>query len=245
MRVLVRCADVLVRCSMHFGAHVQELARHEIQLVADVPGVGANLMDHGVCPVQFRLNQPNKIMLGNPGIPGIAFFQSEIDLGRNAKTGAVRGPDIQLVLTLGMSADGAPKQSVQDIEQAVATVKSDPALQELYKAAVLKGREERSAGLHGSGVTDAASIDTVLNRPQSRGVVSLRDSCPHTLPIVDGRWLQHPDDVESQLCGLRKIRSIICQQPMAGLVAEITASTEFVLTRCVLQFRRFDLLHKT
>ena len=204
-----------------------ELARHCIKQVADAPGVGQNLMDHGVCPVQLRMRTPRKSTAGNPGIPGIAFFQSATDAARNAR---VPSPDIQLVLTCGVSADGAPKAAVTAVERSVPGVKSgeDPLMHELYRTAVLKGQQQREAALQGDGATDAASIDTVLNRPQSRGFVALQDGDPHTPPVVDGRWLHHQDDVESQLCGLRRIRDILAAEPLAELVDQVTAPPGFM-----------------
>ena len=50
-----------------------------------------------------------------------------------------------------------------------------------------------------AGKTSDMSVDTVLNRPMSTGSVYLRDSDPHSQPKIDGRWLSHPDDVDTQV----------------------------------------------
>ena len=44
-----------------------------------------------------------------------------------------------------------------------------------------------------------AFLDTVLNRPQSRGTISLKDANIHSLPLINGNWLQDQDDVKSQV----------------------------------------------
>ena len=58
------------------------LAAHNIPVVSPSHAVGKGLQDHGVCPVHLRLKTPGKIVLGNAGIPGIAFFQSRLDKER-------------------------------------------------------------------------------------------------------------------------------------------------------------------
>jgi len=78
-----------------------------------------------------------------------------------------------------------------------------------YRAAIARGQSERGAERSKTQASDAASIDTVLNRPQSRGSVSLRSADPHELPLVDGRWLSHPDDVASQVSGIKKIQELL------------------------------------
>ena len=84
-----------------------------------------------------------------------------------------------------------------------------------------QSRAKSAASAPGAGSTALASVDTVLNRPQSRGKVSLQDADPASPPAVDGRWLSHPDDVATQVCGLRKIRELVAAGPFAELVAEV------------------------
>ena len=212
------------------------LSHHKIPVVSRSHAVGKGLQDHGVCPVHLRLKTAGKVLLGNAGIPGIAFFQSGLDKER-AKTdvsGVPRGPDVQLVMCARGSADGAPKQAVQSAEREYPTIKHDCADGSNERAAlrmqqaVAAGRLQRDAGAVGNGLTDAASIDTVLNRPQSRGTVTLADKSPSSLPVVNGNWLSHPDDVARQLCGLHKIRDILQAGPFADAVAEVVAPAKFL-----------------
>lgn len=72
------------------------------------------------------------------------------------------------------------------------------------------------------------SVDTVLNRPMSTGSVYLRDSDPHSQPKIDGRWLSHPDDVDTQVCGLKKIREIVRVGPLNDVIAEVTSPANFL-----------------
>jgi len=244
----------------------QQLHRHGIRCVAAVPAVGEGLQDHGVCPVQLRLRERLPLLGGSNGIPGIAFFRSAVDAARARAARAARGgcagrggggggdaggggddeaaegeSDVQLVMTSRVCAGAAVKGTVQQLERSVPRLKQRGAPWEArYAAAVAAGRAARAASEAGDGRSDAASIDTVLNRPQSRGRVALRDADPHSAPLVDGRWLSHPDDVETQLCGLRKIRDVLLAEAKAGegagegalpfgaLVAEVTSPAGFL-----------------
>lgn len=221
------------------------LARHNIPIVTPSHAVGKGLQDHGVCPVHLRLKTPGKILLGNAGIPGIAFFQSSLDKVRakDDASGIPRGPDVQLVMCARGSADGSPKQAVQAAEREFPRLKTaaltDSRTSLQMQAAVSEGRLQRRTGAVGSGFTDAASIDTVLNRPQSRGVVTLADSNPSSPPIVDGKWLSDPDDVERQLCGLHKIRDILSHGRFAASVAAVVAPARFMTTATDAELRAY------
>lgn len=195
-----------------------ELVHHGIPTIVKSVGVGKGLQDHGVCPVSFTLREPLWPSLGEFGIPGIAFFRSDVE---SSKEHARDGPDIQLVFTAMGTAAGAPKRAVQHAEQVLPAIKSKGVFsQGLYNLAVLVGRFERWMW---RGPTAAASIDTVLNRPISRGTVALRSSNPEDHPLVNGQWLSHPDDVRSQVAGLRKIREILTTEPLKTIILRVEA----------------------
>ena len=243
-REVILCAGALATPLLlmraGFGPRA-ELARHCIACCVDSPNVGVGLQDHGVCPVTFRLKTARKIALGSCGIPGIAFLRSATDERRAQRlygdenddaTGVRRSgardgsTDTQLVFTSRGTADGAPKQYLQRVERSsplLVGVKSNWLLDPLRRAAIALGRRERSRAARGDGYTDAASIDTVLNRPQSRGTVRLRSSAPDDLPLVDGRWLSSRDDVRTQIEGLRTIGALMRTKAMREIVAEVIA----------------------
>jgi choline dehydrogenase len=62
---------------------------------------------------------------------------------------------------------------------------------------------------HGYGVIAIAS------RPKSRGAVTLASPDPATAPVIDPRYLEHPDDMATLVFGLRLARRILAAPPFA------------------------------
>jgi len=52
-------------------------------------------------------------------------------------------------------------------------------------------------------------------RPQSRGSVTLADADARTPPVIDPRFLSHPDDLEVMVRGFKLVRSIFAQPAFA------------------------------
>lgn len=51
--------------------------------------------------------------------------------------------------------------------------------------------------------TSSFSIDPVLLRPKSRGFIKLRSRNPYEHPLIDPRYLSHPQDVATIVEGMR------------------------------------------
>lgn len=47
------------------------------------------------------------------------------------------------------------------------------------------------------------SIDPVLLRPKSRGYLKLRSRDPYQHPLIDPRYLSHPDDIKTIIAGMK------------------------------------------
>ncbi|MGB1465605.1 MAG: GMC family oxidoreductase, partial [Alcanivorax nanhaiticus] len=51
-------------------------------------------------------------------------------------------------------------------------------------------------------------------RPKSRGNITLRDANPRSPALIDPRFLEHPDDMEGMLRGLKAMRNIMGQDAL-------------------------------
>ncbi|HER27114.1 MAG TPA: glucose-methanol-choline oxidoreductase, partial [Rhodospirillales bacterium] len=160
-----------------------ELRRHGISVVHDLPGVGQNLQDHldfvmawkskstdlmgiglrgGVNLIKAMLQwrRDGTGMIATPYAEGAAFIRTTPDLNR---------PDIQLHFVIAMVEDHARK---------------------LYT---------------GYGF----SCHACVLRPRSRGEVGLNDIDPLSAPRINPRYLSHQDDEKTLLKGVRKMREIL------------------------------------
>ena len=93
----------------------------------------------------YRLKKPRKIYLANVGIPGIAFYQSEIEKERfkripvdtNNRPSVDLGPDIQLVQTSRNGTHGDVKANIQAAELLIGpSIKESRLLKWIYNSII-------------------------------------------------------------------------------------------------------------
>ncbi|XP_071533017.1 glucose dehydrogenase [FAD, quinone]-like [Panulirus ornatus] len=174
----------------------EHLQYHGIPLVANVPGVGQNLNDHPYLSgptwtvkngsayhildtlrpniIKQYINQRDGLLSIPISIEGYAWPLSEV--------GDPSWPEVQvafLPFTLGND-NGLITPYVLGIKQ------------ELYKSYFTP-----LAGLEGF------SIGPTLNRPKSRGSVTLNSSDPFDSPIIHTNYFSHPDDIAAVVRGIR------------------------------------------
>jgi choline dehydrogenase len=63
-----------------------------------------------------------------------------------------------------------------------------------------------------------ATVNPCVLRPKSRGELRLRSTDPANAPIIDPRYLSHPDDLRLSIAGLRKARDILSAPAFARYV---------------------------
>jgi choline dehydrogenase len=170
------------------GAH---LADHGIPVVADRPGVGANLQDHMELYLQFASRQP------------ITLYK-HWNLWGKATIGA------QWLFTgTGL---GASNQF-----EACAFIRSRagvdyPDIQ--YHFLPMAVRYDGKAAAEGHGFQ--AHVGPM--RSKSRGSVTLRSADPDAPPVIRFNYMSHPDDWEDFRTCIRLTREIFAQDAMAPFV---------------------------
>jgi len=67
---------------------------------------------------------------------------------------------------------------------------------------------------------DAMGASVYRVRPASRGEVRLKSADPLSAPAFIPNYLEHPEDIEATLSGVRKLREIMATQPLAARVRQ-------------------------
>ncbi|MDB5827323.1 MAG: alkJ [Variovorax sp.] len=169
------------------------LSAHGIEVVHDMPGVGANLQDHPTVQVSNLNPTAESYAYSMRTMPRIAtaplnyLFRRRGMLASNAAEagGFMRTqpgldrPDIQMTFVVGL------------------------------KAAVAK-----LPAVHGM------MLMVHLMRPSSRGRLVLRSSNPTDRPLLHPDFLAHQADIDTLMRGVREARRILAAQPLASFTGE-------------------------
>jgi len=168
----------------------QELQRHGIAVVQDLPGVGENLQDH-IDYVQTFLASSKSQTFG-ASLRGGTRFAKGIFEWRSKRTGPITSP-----ITEG----GGFFRSSPEVEV--------PDLQLVFVVAIV---DDHARKMHlGHGI----SCHLTVLRPKSRGNVTLADADPRSAPRIDPRFFSDPDDMALMLKGAPKMRAMLEDQALA------------------------------
>jgi choline dehydrogenase len=177
------------------GVGPAELLRdHGVEVIADMPGVGADLQDHYQSRFNYRSTEPitiNDMMAGlgsriAAGLKYLLFRRGFLTIGAGYAGGFFKtdpdlpSPDVQLHFIL-FSADGVGQ-----------TLHKFPGF--------------------------LASVCQL--RPQSRGFVHIKSADPATAPAIQPRYLSASADRDVLVAGMKLTRRIMAAPAMARYVAE-------------------------
>jgi choline dehydrogenase-like flavoprotein len=172
------------------------LKAHGIEVIADLPGVGQNLIDHPEVPILSTANGPYGYFTHTSGwrmvLHGIQFklFGTGVVTSAGVEAGAFVNP---------IDADAEPM--IQAF--CVPFVYLDRDLLKLIKP------------------TYGVTITTVVTKPKSRGFVKLRSANPADMPIVSPHLLKHPDDMKMMIAGQRYFMRALQNPPLGDRIARI------------------------
>lgn len=190
-----------------------ELRTHGIDVVADLPGVGQNLMDHPEVPIIATFKGPY-------GYHGQGEGWRMIQHGMHFKLfGGGK------ILSAGVEAGAF----VNPLDP-----EAEPSIQAFCVPDIYLDRDVLDAVEKTHGVT----ITTVVTKPKSRGYVKLRSADPNDMPVVSPHLLQHPDDMQTMIAGQRFFLRAFGSGPLGDRVAKIVKpdpadlSDEALATHC-------------
>ena len=172
------------------------LREHGIEVLADLPGVGQNLIDHPEVPIIATANGPHGYFKQGVGWRmirnGLQFklFGSGPILSAGVEAGAFVNPDDPT---------------------------AEPTIQAFCVPIVYLDRDTRSLVEDTYGLT----VTTVVVKPQSRGEVRLRSANPADKPLVSPNLLKDPADMAAMIAGQRFFVRAFQTGPLAERVKRI------------------------
>ncbi len=168
------------------------LREHGIEVIADLPGVGANLQDHHEVPVIATTKGKSGYFGEDKGWPmirnGLQYLL--FDSGPVTTTG--------IESCLFYDPDGGERPTIQ-----------------LYCAPIVYLDRDVSSAKPTWGVT----FTSCLLRPKARGSVKLRSANPAEQPLVDCNFFGDPDDLRLTLASLKTARRLLETEPFRSKVA--------------------------
>jgi choline dehydrogenase len=170
------------------------LRRHGVEVVADMPGVGANLRDHVNGPLMFRINR------------GFSANQVVNSLPYRLYTGARYALTRKGFLAMGASYAGGfitvdPTAASPDIQIQIMMFSSDE----------VGGPPHPFPG---------ASVVVALMRPESVGHVHIVSSDPYARPEIQPNYLVEQKDRDVLIGGLKAAREITRKQVFQKYIVE-------------------------
>lgn len=173
-----------------------ELGKFGIDVVANVPGVGANLQEHPQVIQRWLakgVRTMNKMGVADmlKGLGDYLFHRTgflamtAVQMQVMAKTdSSLRAPNLQLCFAPFAISRESDENGMFDVKLA---------------------KEEGFFG------------NSILLNPQARGSISLRSALPTDLPIINLRFLELADDVRNLTAGLHEMRRVMSQPAMLAI----------------------------
>jgi choline dehydrogenase len=172
------------------------LASHGIACVADLPGVGANLIDHPEVPITAVAN-------GRYG-----YFKEGVGwrMLRNGLQFKLFGSGP--VTSAGVEAGAFVNPDDPD---------APPTIQAFCVPIVYLDRDTRNTMKDTYGLT----ITTVVVKPKSRGTVRLRSADPDAMPLVSPNLLKDEQDMRAMVAGQRFFLRVFHTSPVAERIERV------------------------
>jgi choline dehydrogenase len=175
------------------------LARHGVPVVADAPGVGANLQDHFQVSISYRCSRPVTVndYVNNP-LRRLAMAAQYL-LFRN-------GPMATNATMVGGCLRTDPSLPAPDAK-----------LQLRLWGRSITGRSRERMGLH---PFSSFLVSVMLLHPENRGTVRIRSADSAVQPEIRFNYFQSERDRRAAVVSLRAIRKVMAMPAIASYVAE-------------------------
>jgi len=169
-----------------------ELRQAGVPVIHDLPGVGKNLQDHLGTWVRSEITAP--ISLFGATLEQVAALQALWEAGREG------------LLTSNVAEAGAFLTTDSSHRQ--------PNLQGFFLPYCLTENPAEAFQPQCHGISYAFYV----NRPKSRGQITLASADPADAPIIDPSYLGDPADLPQFVAGLRRVREIFAAKPLGDIL---------------------------
>ncbi|TPX32842.1 hypothetical protein SmJEL517_g04148 [Synchytrium microbalum] len=199
-----------------------------LQCLKDLPGVGENLQDHlfswlHVENLDKTVYTPRRtsfllwsllewslfrtgMFAGNVILESGSFFNTKKYVERQKKVKRTRPPPPNIQFHMGGSFQGDPNFVGMYSSAVVEPFAGSPSGFDAERAmseSMYLSRDQMSK------VPDSSTIWVTFIKPQSRGTVRLRSANPFDKPIIDPKYVNHPDDIEDFADGFEDARRVV------------------------------------
>ncbi|XP_050723768.1 glucose dehydrogenase [FAD, quinone]-like [Eriocheir sinensis] len=226
----------------------EHLKQHQVELVADLPGVGQNLQDHvGVYGLVWTLP-------GSPPPLGPLFNTTAMHQYVRHREGSFSAPPEDCAIArVKAGVDGDDDHP--DIGLFLAPVSFDTDKGLLTPSPY--GMDKTAYQEYYSRLAGRAGFTLLISllRPKSIGSVTLQSSDPDVPPLIDPKYLAQEDDLEMLIKGiqfaikmghttaLRRLGAQFHNQPLPGCFKEAEAGDEDGYWRCYIRHMASSFWH--
>jgi choline dehydrogenase-like flavoprotein len=174
----VQTPQLLMLSGIGPGGHLREMG---IEVVRDMPGVGANYHDHPASPLHMETQNITSYGLSWPALPRdiYHFFQYLA-----TRTGPLAG----------------------NVFESVAFLRTDPSLAKPDVQFVFQPAKRLTNPKIPFPLGHGYAISPVALYPKSRGTLRLASPDPAAAPLIDPHLLEHPDDIQPLIRALKIAR---------------------------------------
>ncbi|KAG1727650.1 uncharacterized protein EDB91DRAFT_1253777 [Suillus paluster] len=195
-----------------------QLSRHNVPVVLDAPGVGANLLDHPAVPIRFKEKTGTAFNYLTPyNLRTTCLFMRELLRYQLWGTGPIAS-NIGESVAFFRSDDPVlfpPAEYNHDIEDANSGPDA-PDIEIIMCTAAVRSYGE----LIGKSLYAYQMLVTLL-RPTSKGSLILQSADPWDNPLMDPSYLETKHDVDVLVRGLRAAFKIAHAAPMSTSVTDV------------------------
>jgi choline dehydrogenase-like flavoprotein len=172
------------------------LAEHGIRCVADLPGVGSNLVDH-------------------PEVPMVAYFDGPFGYHKQGNGWRMLKNGLQLKLFGSGPVTSAGVEAGAFVNPLDAD--APPTIQAFCVPIVYLDRDTLGLVEDNYGLT----ITTVVVKPRSRGEVRLASADPAAMPLVSPNLLAEPEDMQAMVAGQRYFMAAFQTAPLGDRIERL------------------------
>lgn len=183
-----------------------------IEVVADRPGVGQNLVEHRYLSLQYRTRAPSQ----NEKLRGVSMLTSLLGYLLFKK-----GPMTRAAYEGGGFIKSDPSLAHPDIQIGVGLFSMAEMGQTMDGA--VSGPDKAADAKPPRLQVDSApgvSVGGYFTQPKSRGEVRIQSADPDAAPFIDANYFSHPDDRTHSIGMVRWIRSLMRTKAVSPLIVE-------------------------
>lgn len=190
------------------------LARHGLPVVADLPGVGANLQEHPAVPLVFEVTERTL----NQDVTPLRILRHGMDFVLRRRGALVSSASHAVAFLPLERSSPVPQAELIFMAYGLAPVAREASAGGGLARRLLARSGGRAEGRRTAATEPLVTVQAVLLHPRSRGEVSLRSADPADPPRIRHELLGDRVDIASLVEACRRVREIFTTPALASVV---------------------------